>query len=156
MNGRGMGLKRLAALYDLVEHARGLELGQAAAAVAEVERAVTAQAAARAQEVGAGLIALSAGEATQWAMARAVREAAEVRVQRLAVVRDEREVVRERAGAAYRASRMEKEQTRSAMDRIQQEQEGEAARRLQRAVDDRYVSRREWIKGEDRRRATRG
>jgi hypothetical protein len=145
-------LKRLAEVYALVERMQSLELGMAASAVAEVEQAGAVEDGLLRQQTGAGRAALLAGDRAGWAMAEAQRDAAEVRARRLEEIRREREAVREAARTTYRASRMRMEQIDSAVERTRLQDALETARRTQAATDDRYLSRREWIKAEDVRR----
>jgi hypothetical protein len=150
MAARG-GLKRLAELYGLVERMRGLELAAAAGAVAEVEQAGAVEGGLLREQAGAGRAALLAGDRAGRAMAEAQREAAEVRAARLEAMRLEREQAREAARESYQASRMRMDQMESAVERIRVQAEMEAARRMQAATDDRFLSRREWVKGVEAR-----
>jgi hypothetical protein len=97
------------------------------------------------------MAALLAGDRAGRAMAEAQREAAEVRAARLEAMRLEREQAREAARESYQASRMRMDQMESAVERIRVQAEMEAARRMQAATDDRFLSRREWVKGVEAR-----
>ncbi len=151
-----MGLKRISELYGLLERTRAMELGVAAAAVAEVDSAGAVEDGVRREQAGAGYAALLAGDQTGWALSKARREAAEVRVRRLGMIRVEREAAWDAARDTYRESRMQMEQVESAMERTRVLEEMEAARRMQAATDDRYLSRRAWMRGEDARREQGG
>jgi hypothetical protein len=103
------------------------------------------------EQAGAGRAALLAGDRAGWAMAEAQREAAEVRAVRLEAMRVQRAAAREAARESYQASRMRMDQMESAVERIRVRAEAEAGRRNQAATDDRFLSRREWVKGVEAR-----
>jgi hypothetical protein len=67
------------------------------------------------------------------------------------VIRVEREALWDAARETYRASRMQMEQVDSAVERTRMLEEMEATRRAQAATDDRYLSRRAWMRGQEER-----
>ena len=145
------GLKRLAGMYALVERMRAIELGVAAAAVAEVERAGRLEQGLVEEQEGAARAALQGGDRAELALASARREAARVRVQRLEEIQRAREALRDEAQDSYQASRITMEQVESAVERSQRLAEVEMGRREQAAMDDRYLSRRGWAREENPR-----
>jgi hypothetical protein len=149
MSAHGRSLARLAGLYGLVEHARALELGVASSAVDEVERAERQELAVQQRCGRAAVEALAQGDRLEWGLALRERETAQTRTRRLEALRLEREQLREAAREAFSLSRLEMEQMQSAVDRVRRAEELEESRRAQAVADDRFLSRREWSKGQD-------
>ncbi len=134
----GWGLKRLAAVYGLVERMRSGELRLAAAAVAEVERASQAEMALRDAERMAARRALAAGDGVEWAVAGTSVDFAEERIGRLAELKAQREDDWRAAVTAHAESRVAKEQMESVMARARKAKMDKDARQGQAASDDRF------------------
>jgi|SRR6185437_5376384 len=144
MHPRLATLKRLMSLYGEIEEMRSSGLRHAMAAVHEVDQAIGAeQKRARASNAG-GRDALIAGDPLGLAAARTQREIAEWRQERLQEVRLEREMLKEEARKQYLASRMQSEQMRYVVDNAAAQAEVEAGRKVQAALDDRFLARRRW------------
>jgi hypothetical protein len=142
------GLKRVAQVYGLLERIRAAELSVASGAVLEVEQAKQLEAATYAEHAGVGRAALMLGDRAEWALAHAQQEAARVKTEKLEQVRAARETVRENAVVAYRQSRLESQQVECTLHQERLRLHLESDRREQNAADDRYLSRREWLRGQ--------
>ena len=142
-------LKRLAALYGVVERMRSIELRVKTAAVIEAEQAIEAQ---RVVMRSAGFDrreALMNGDRLGWSLAETQREIAGWKRERLERIRVEREALRSDAREEYSASRLKSEQMKGVVDSAAARVEVEEGRRAQGAADDRFLARRVWMKGQD-------
>jgi hypothetical protein len=137
-------LKRLGALYEVVEEMHSMELQRMITAVLEIQQAIGVQQemlqSARLHEREA----LKVGDRMEWAMAEALQETSGLRRRRLDEVRVVREDFKNRASEQYVASRLKSEQMNRVVDRITEQIEVESARRAQAVSDDRFLSRRRW------------
>ncbi|HMF63349.1 MAG TPA: hypothetical protein VK608_04610 [Edaphobacter sp.] len=152
MQARLRKLKRLAALYGVVERMHSVELQRTAAAVREVEQAIAVQ-----QTVvrSAGFDSretLMTGDRMGWSLAKTQREIAEWKQERLKRIRLEREELSDVAREQYAASRVKSEQMKSVVDGVTVRAEVEEGRRMQAATDDRFLSRRLWVGARDEAR----
>jgi hypothetical protein len=140
------GLKRIASVYKLVEQIRSLELKMAADRALEVERAERMAADSLELQESFARTGLIIGDREQWAAGEVMRSASAARLQSLREVRRQREGVRIAAETAYRLSRVESSQVETAAARSAAVEELDRARRAQQAADDRFLSRREWMR----------
>lgn len=141
--------ERLARVYSVVERMRSVELRAAAAAVAEVTRAASFESAMTIEQRVLGHLALSAADRVEWSLAQAQQQAGEVRSARLNAMVPDLNGVHEEAQAAYRASRLQSEQMARAHARLMASLQAEADRRAQSVADDRFLSRRAWMRTQD-------
>ena len=141
------GLRRLAKLYGMVERAHLAELQVATRDYEEAEQTRRAEVEfAKAQE-GAAREALVVGDAAGWKVSEAVGAAASARAGRLLRLGEERAEVREQASVAYRESRVRAEQMQRMAERARMQAAIDEGRRVQAAADDRYSSRKGWMRG---------
>jgi hypothetical protein len=140
-------LKRLAKLYGMVETLNALQVKGAAAAVFEVERAEAELSARRVQGAAAAREGLARGSRLEALSVEKSCANDEARAALLAKAGAERSVRLEAAVMAHRESRMEARQVDGLVDRVQAAEEWERERRAQGESDDRFLSRREWLRG---------
>jgi hypothetical protein len=142
MTQRLQTLKRLVTLYGIVEEMRSLGLQRTTAAVHEAEQAMTVQQRMAQSARLSGRDALSAGDRMSWTVSEIQQESAGWKRRRLEQVRLEREVLREAARQEYVASRLKSEQMKRVTEGIVAQVAFEEERRLQAALDDRFLARR--------------
>lgn len=141
MLSRWKSLERLAALYQAVEHTRGMALDQATAAVREVEAAIDSHAGLAERLKDDGLQALRAGDQAAWRMDESQRELTEWSAGPLHDLRQRREELMRSAAELYRSSRMQAEQMESVLDGLRGRMALERSRAQQRESDDRFLAR---------------
>jgi hypothetical protein len=145
MQTRLTKLKRLAALYGVVERMHSVELQRTAAAVREVEQAVATQQSVARSASFDSREALMTGDRLSWSLAKAQRETAEWRQDRLEQIRLERQELNDAAKEQYAGSRVKSEQMKSVVSGVTAKTEIDEGRRMQAATDDRFLSRRSWM-----------
>jgi hypothetical protein len=155
MQPRSRRLKRLVSLYGIVEEMHALELQRMASAVREAEQGIEAQQRIAQMARFDGRDALSEGDRMGWTAAETQGETAGWWRRRLEQVRVEREVLNNAAREQYMASRLKSEQMKHMTGSIVAQAEIEEGRRLQAALDDRFLARRRWNETRDRIRAGR-
>lgn len=123
-----------------------MQVKASAAAVFEVERAVQDLAARRVQGVAEGRAGLARGSRLE-ALAEDLGSAKDkLRAEMLARVGAERRVRLEAAIEAHRGSRVESRQVDGLVERVKASAQLEDERRAQAESDDRFLSRREWLR----------
>jgi len=142
MTQRLQTLKRLVTLYGIVEEMQSLGLQRTTAAVQEAEQAMTVQQRMAQSARLSGRDALSTGDRMGWTVSEIQRETAAWKRRRLEQVRLEREELREAAREQYVASRLKSEQMKRVTEGIVAQAAFEEERRLQAALDDRFLARR--------------
>jgi hypothetical protein len=142
MTQRLQTLKRLVTLYGIVEEMESLGLQRKTAAVHEAEQAMTVQQRMAQSARLSGRDALSEGDRIGWTVSEIQRETAGWKRRRLEQVRLEREVLRDAAREQYVASRLKSEQMKRVTEGIVAQAAFEEERRLQAALDDRFLARR--------------
>ena len=145
------GLKRLAKLYGMVETLHAMRVKAASGAVDEVERVTERLGVARRDEVSLAQAALERGSRVESMAAERTAAAGEVRRMLLARMRVERTVVYEAEVEAHRVSRLELRQIDGIVVRTQKKEQAKEERRAQEISDDRYLSRREWMRAKETR-----
>jgi hypothetical protein len=145
MKPRLKRLKRMAALYGVVERMHSVELQRAAGVVREAEQAIDAQRAIGRTAGFDGREALMQGDRMGYALAETKQEVAAWKGERLEEIRVKREesrgVVRER----YAASRLKKEQINRVVEGVAERVKTEEGWRFQAMTDDRFLSRKLWM-----------
>jgi hypothetical protein len=149
MQARLAALKRLMSLYGTIEELHSAGLERAMLAVQEAEQAIGAEEEQARSSSSQGRDALVAGDPLGVAMARTQREVAEWRQQRLQEIRLERQMLNDEARKQYLASRIQSEQMRYVVDSATAQAEVEAGRKMQAALDDRFLARRRWSDARD-------
>jgi hypothetical protein len=145
-------LKRIAALYGVVERMHLVELQRAASAVRETELAIEAQrTVARAAEFDERE-ALVMEDRIGWSLAEMQRGIAEWKGERLEEIRLKREELSEVARERYARSRLKSEQMTQVVDGVAARAEVEEQRRAQSSTDDRFLSRKIWMQSRDEAR----
>ena len=154
MESRLRSLGRIAALYQLMEYAHGVELDQARAALHEAETSIRERADAATRLETAGYEALLVGDRDEWQLDQSQIEFLEWNAEAIEALRASREVALREAAEVYQASRMQLEKMQSVLNEARQSAAREQERAEQRASDDRYLSRRRWqTRGEQDRKA---
>ncbi len=149
MHARLAELKRLMSLYGDIEEMHSSGLQRATMAVQEAEQAIGDEEERARTSSSHGRDALVAGDPLGLAAARTQREIAEWRQERLRDLRLEREMLKDEARRQYLASRMQREQMRYVVDNAATLAEVEAGRKMQAALDDRFLARRRWSDARD-------
>jgi hypothetical protein len=144
MQSRLVVLKRLVALYGIVEEMHSVELQRMTAAVRETQVAIGIQQNVALSARLDGRDALMTGDRMGWTMTETQRESAGWRRRRLEQIRVEREVLSDAAKQQYVTSRMKSEQMKRVTEGIAARVEMEEARRAQAVSDDRFLARRRW------------
>jgi hypothetical protein len=140
------GLKRLAKLYGMVENLHAMQVRAAAGAVDEVERAAQQMSVVKRDEVSQGRAALARGSRVESMAVERTATANEVRRMLLERIRAERRLTHEVALDAHRMSRLELRQIEGIVERVERKQDVVTERRAQGTMDDRFLSRREWMR----------
>lgn len=152
MRERLGALRRLVALYGVVEEMHSAELQRRTAAVREVQQAIGTQwEVARSARMN-GREALTLGDPMGWTMAETLREKADWKRRRLDEIRLGREELSDVAKEQYDASRLKSEQVKRVVERVRERIEMEEGRRLQGTSDDRFLARRRWTDAQDKMR----
>jgi hypothetical protein len=123
-----------------------MQVKAAAAAVFEVERAVEEIALRREQGVSAGRLGLAHGSRLEALAAEKSAINDEARAELLVKVGTERRGLLEAAVERHRESRMEAKQVDGLVERARAAEDAERERRAQAESDDRFLSRREWLR----------
>lgn len=155
MQPRSQRLKRLVSLYGIVEEMHALELQRMAASVREAERAIEAQQRIAQLAHFDGRDALAKGDRIGWTAAETQQGTAGWRRRRIEQVRVEREVLNKAIWEQYMTSRLKNEQMKHMTGNIVAQAEIEEGRRLQAALDDRFLARSRWNGARDRIRVSR-
>jgi hypothetical protein len=142
-------LKRLVALYGVVEEMESLGLQRTTAAVYEAEEAMSVQQLMAQSARLSGRDALSVGDRMGWTVSEIQRESSGWKRRRLEQVRSEREVLRDASREQYMASRLKSEQMKRVTESLAAQERFEEERRLQAALDDRFLARRRRSSGRD-------
>ncbi|HEY6413158.1 MAG TPA: hypothetical protein VIX42_05695 [Edaphobacter sp.] len=144
-------LKRMAALYGVVERMHSTELRRATSILREAELAIEGQRAiVRAVEFD-GREALISGDRMDWSFAETQREIAAERGARLEQIRLSRETLSAAARERYTASRVKSEQMNRVVERDTWRVEMEEGRRVQIMTDERFLSRKLWMETREAR-----
>jgi hypothetical protein len=140
-------------LYEGIEEMHSIGLKRTMSAVREVENAIDLQQEIVSSSNSRGRDALIAGGRMEWAVSRTQQEIAEWKQERLQQVRLEREKLNDEARRQYIASRLQSEQMKHVVDGAATQMEIEAGRRMQGALDDRFLARRRWTDMQEELRA---
>jgi len=147
-------LQRLVTLYAAVEAMHSTELQRIASAVREAQEAIgVEQELARSARID-GRGALLSEDRMDRMSAQTRHEAAAWRRRGLERVRVEREDLNETARQQYVASRLKREQIKRVFEDIAARMDIERERRVQAALDDRFLARRRWTESQQRYDAT--
>ena len=144
MQPRLKRLKRMVALYGVVERMHSIELQIATSLVREAEQAIETQRTIGLAAVFDGRGALAIGDRMAWSFAETQRAVAAWKRERLEPIRVKREALSEVAREQYAASRVKSEQMNRMMEVVASRVEIEEGRRIQTATDDRFLSRKLW------------
>jgi hypothetical protein len=151
MSERVRGLQRLADLYGMVERLRSVDLKVAADSVTEATQAIDRERVVKQVQQSQGRVAIECGDAPERVLAESQIELAETRAVRVEQLRRAREVQRETALDAYRASRLRMEQMQHMVRSVREREAMDEKRRFQAALDDRHLSRKLWVEMEARK-----
>jgi hypothetical protein len=138
-------LRRLTSLYEGIEESHSMALQRTMAAVREAEQAMDVQQAAVRSSDFDGREALISGDRMSWNAAKTQREIAKWRRERLEQVRLEREMLEDEAKRQYIASHVQSEQMKHLVDQAATQVEIDCGRRMQAALDERFLARKRWI-----------
>jgi hypothetical protein len=145
------GLNRLAKLYGMVEGLTAMQARMAAGAVFEMDQAEARLAERQKREQSEGRAGIARGSRIEALAAERSVAVDASRREWLAQMKIERERLYALAVEAHRESRMESRQIDGMLSRKRVAEEIESGRRTQNAADDRYLSRREWLRTKELR-----
>lgn len=140
------GVVRLASLYGMMERLRSVELRAAAGAVEDVACSAAIAADVREGQIMDARTAMATGSREEWQVAETTRGVVEARIERLEKLRAERAAAFEDAAHRHRISRVKMEQMDRVVDRSRAREAVQQGRRSQAESDDRFASRRAWMK----------
>ena len=146
MQPRLKRLKRIAALYAVVERMHSAELERAMSMVREAEQAIETQRTILHAAGFDGREALVRGDRMGWSLAEKQQVVAARKRERLEEIRVKRQELNEVARERYAASRRKSEQMNCVVEGVVARVEMEEGRRVQVMTDDRFLSRKLWIK----------
>jgi hypothetical protein len=153
MHSRLKSLDRLAAVYRVLEHANGVSLDRARAALHDVETRIREREAFASRLEMASHEALETGDVNEWLLDQSEIEFTQWNTPVLEEMRLQREAAMREAAEIYQASRMQFEQMQSVVDEVRAAVALEQERAEQRESDDRYLSRQRWqLRDEQQRR----
>ena len=141
---------RMARLYGLVERQRSAELRLAAQSEQEAAAAHAQESAAWREDRARSRAAVLCGDKAERLVAELSMELRTTQVTHLAALQSARAAVREQAWQAHRQSQLESDQMRRVAERLRSEAAKEADRSAQAQADDRFGSRREWLRSRKR------
>ncbi len=139
MSDRVRGLQRLADLYGMVERMHSVDLRVASDSVTESVQALDRRRRVESEQLERGRSALEDGDREEWTMAESQAELAQAQAERVDRLRQAREILRESALDAYRASRLRMEQMQQLVRSVRDREATVARRRFQAALDDRHL-----------------
>lgn len=139
-------VERIGLLYRRLEQLRELELHVRTGAVAAVVQRQAEDRAADLVEATLGRAALAAGEREQRMLAEAGRELIALRLVRHAEFRARAEAEQELARDVHAQSRLRREQMEKVGKGQRQILQAEGSRRDQALLDDRFLSRKAWLR----------
>ena len=154
MQPRLKRLKRIAALYEVVERTHSVELQRARIVVREAKQAIEAQQMIVHAAGFDGREALVRGDRMGWALAETQQVVAAWKEERLEEIRLKREELSEVARERYAASRLKNEQMNCVVEGFAARVEKEERRRFQATTDDRFLSRKLWMEARQEARRT--
>jgi hypothetical protein len=143
------------ALYGGIEEMHSLSLQQTMTSVREAEGAIGVQQENLDSCDSHGRDALVAGDRMRWVAARKQKEITEWKQERLELIRIEREKLNDIARKLYVDSRLQREQMKHVVEDAETAAETETARRMQGALDDRFLARRRWTDAREELRVRR-
>jgi hypothetical protein len=146
-------LRRLNAVYEIVEEMHSVEAQRTAAAVAEAQNAIHAEDARTYEARLGGREAMLTDDRMGWSLAVVREEVAGQRRKLLEPILEEREERSEEARARHLASRLWSERMKSLLENVSTRVAMEHERRVQAIADDRFLARRGW---KQRNRQDRG
>jgi hypothetical protein len=144
MQSRLTALKRLVALYEIVEEMHSAELQRLTAAVNETHAAIERQQDAIHSACLDSREALMTEDRMGWVSAETRRRSSGWKRRRLDQIHVERVALNDAAREQYIASRLKSEQMKRVVEGIESHLKIEWERRSQAASDDRFLSRRRW------------
>lgn len=144
MATRLSALKRIEGLYSLIETMHAATLEQAAGLMHEAERAIAMQSQLKYSAHLDAQAALRSGDSEGWAVSELQRQHSDLCQQRLEPIREERERLTAAARAIYTASRIQRGQIKTVVDKNIASERLDHDRRAQSAADDRFLSRLRW------------
>jgi len=139
-------LRRLGAVYEMVEKMYSIEARKAYGAVLEAQSAILAEEARTHEARTGGREALLMEDQTGRSLAVLHEYIADRRKKQLEPILEEREEMRDLAQQRYLASRLLRARIKSIVDKASERMVAENERRSQATEDDRFLARRTWIR----------
>lgn len=147
MRERLAALKRLCAIYGMVEEMQSLEARRAYTAVLEAQSAILAAQARTYEARTAGRDALLMEDRMSWSLAGMSEDIADRRRKQLEPLMEKREETREQTQLRYLMSRLSRERMNVLIDTASAQIAVKEERQAQAREDDRFLARRAWMKG---------
>ena len=144
MRARLRALRRLSAVYGMVEEVHSVEAQRAAAAVAEVQSAINAEETLRHETRMSGREALLSEDRVGWSLAIVHEELADWRKKQLEPVLEECRERSEEARVKHLASRLWSERMKSLVEKTAGQIAMEDERYAQATSDDSFLVRSRW------------
>jgi hypothetical protein len=144
MQTRLLTLKRLAALYGMVEEMHSAELQRTEATVREVERAIGVQVAVSEAVDSERRHALGVGDRMAWTVAESLHDSTRRKQHQLQMICLEREGQSGVAREQYITSHLRSEQIKHVLEGVSEQIKIEEERRVQSESDARFLSRQRW------------
>ena len=145
IRSRFVNLRRLAAIYGMLEHNDRLSLDRANAAVQEAETLLDEQAVAARTSAAEGRDALVHENRSQWLMSESQREFSLWNQASLNSLLHKRGQLQQQAVERYRESLVQRDQMNAIANSARIASDAEVMRREQAETDDRYLSRARWL-----------
>jgi hypothetical protein len=139
-------LKKIEAVYSLVEELDSIALRQATAKMHEADAAIREQLVHMRAARNTAHAALGSGNRENWALAEVQRTLADETRQRLESLKVQRAVAVAEARVLHQASRMRREQVKSVVEGSMNTEKVLEGRQTQAIADDRFLSRMHWNK----------
>jgi hypothetical protein len=152
MQPRLEALKRVKALYGIVEEMHFAELQRMAASLREVQEAIDLQQQLASSARLDSRNALMGDDRLGWEIADVQRATSGWKKLRLDSIRSEREVLYDAARARYIASQVKSEQMKLLIEDIIARTEVEVGRQIQAMSDNRFLTRKRWTDMQNRLR----
>ncbi len=145
MLARAKRLRRLAALYGIVEEIRSLERNRAALAVFVSEQAATQQATVASQALQRGRLALTTADRQDALLHEAEREVARFNADQLTAQQRNYELLERAAAEQHRLALLQQDQLETLLRTMRTRIDEQQKRREQAIADDRFGSITHWL-----------
>jgi hypothetical protein len=155
IQSRFVTMRRLAAIYGMMEHTHSLSLDRANAALQDVETLLEQQTDSARTAAVDGRDALVHENRSEWLMSESQREFSMWNKASLEVVLNKCRELQQQAVERYRESLLQRDQMDTIAGKARMARDAEMVRREQAETDDRHLSRVRWLAQRDAGRVNR-